>query len=192
MYVYTDELGNVVAISEKDVLVGDNYVYKFKYDGIIPEEPYLFTFKDGKFLPKPDSQVLPQLKERLKQQLKLIRKKKEKDGIVFVVNNNEYHLSTSLSTRTNLQAVIHSFQSGFLNPEKDRIIWKFDNERYLELDYNILLGIAKCVLDYIEKLFLAEKEHITQIESLTTVEAVKNYNIQDGWPECRYEFPSNG
>ena len=135
---------------------------------------------------------LTQLKDEVKQQVKSVRKQKEQEGIILVINSNEYHLSTSLSTRANLQAIIHSFQSGLLNPEKDKITWKFDDGKYLELDYNTLLNIAKCVLDYVEKLFLTEKEHITRIEGLNTREVVKNYNAQDGWPECRYEFPSNG
>ena len=131
---------------------------------------------------------LTQLKNEVKQQVKSVRKQKEQEGIILVINSNEYRLSTSLSTRANLQAIIHSFQSGLLNPEKDKITWKFDDGKYLELDYNTLLNIAKCVLDYVEKLFLAEKEHISKIERLRKRESVKSYNVNEGWPNNRYEL----
>ena len=43
------------------------------------------------------------------------------------------------------------------------------------------------MLNYVEKLFLAEKQHYEAIEQLTTIEEVQNYDLDQFWPSNEYE-----
>ena len=43
------------------------------------------------------------------------------------------------------------------------------------------------MLDYVEKLFLAEKQHYEAINGLSTIEEIQNYDIDQFWPSNEYE-----
>lgn len=67
-------------------------------------------------------------------------------------------------------------------PEGTRIKWKAATG-WIEVDLPTLRAAAEAVGDFIEALFDAEHAHYVAIDALTSVEAVRAYDIITGWPE---------
>ncbi|BAH76429.1 DUF4376 domain-containing protein [Solidesulfovibrio magneticus] len=67
-------------------------------------------------------------------------------------------------------------------PEGTRIKWKAATG-WIEVDLATLRTAAEVVGDFIEALFDAEHAHHVAINALTSVEAVRAYDITTGWPE---------
>ena len=131
--------------------------------------------------------TLDELKDRLKGEAKAVRKQKEADGIVVVgTDGTMFQFDTSLTGRANLQAVINSFQMGFLNPEADTVHWKFMDGRFYDLTYEQLKELAGFALHYVEALFKAESLHREAIEQLTSLEEAEQYDVNANWPSNEY------
>ena len=67
-------------------------------------------------------------------------------------------------------------------PQGTRIKWKAATG-WIEVDLPTLRAAAETVGDFIEALFDAEHAHHIAIDALTSVEAVRAYDITTGWPE---------
>ncbi len=73
MWVYTDADGNVITVSEKDILADGSYAQKYQYDGLIPSQLHLYQFDGSQFIQKPNaldilkSEKIAQLQEAAKQ-----------------------------------------------------------------------------------------------------------------------------
>ena len=113
------------------------------------------------------------------------RKQLENLGITLHTSAGDYIVDTSQIGRSNLQGTILTYEIGNLDKTSDAVPWKFENG-FLELNYNQLKEISAFVTDYIEKLFLAEKQHYDAIEQLTTIEEIQNYDLDQFWPSNEY------
>jgi hypothetical protein len=129
-----------------------------------------------------------ELKERLKQQIKSIRKQKENQGIEVVGQSGKvYKFDTSLVGRSNTQGVISAYQFGLLNPKTQTIHWKFLDGSFADLTYDQLKELASFMMDYVEKLFQAERQHYEVIDALNSRNEIKNYNKNQFWPANKYQ-----
>ena len=125
------------------------------------------------------------LKQQLRQKIHQIRKEKENSGINVSTTQGTFIVDTSQIGRSNLQGTILTYEIGILNKTSDSVPWKFENG-FLDLTYDQLKEIASFVTDYIEKLFLAEKQHYEAIEGLSTEEELQKYDTNQYWPLNNY------
>ena len=124
-------------------------------------------------------------KDALKTSVYQKRKQLENSGITIHTSQGDYIVDTSQIGRSNLQGTILTYEIGNLDKTSDTVPWKFENG-FLELNYDQLKEISAFVTDYIEKLFLAEKQHYDAIEQLTTIEEIQNYDLDQFWPSNEY------
>ena len=130
---------------------------------------------------------LSELKQELKDKIHKIKKDKENEGIIINVGTTaQYKLNCSLTSRTNIQAVLNAYQSGIFDTTTYTLQWKFDDGQFATIGYTQLQEVLKFMMDYLEKLFEAEKSHYASIDSLTTREAIKSYDINSNWPDNNY------
>jgi len=130
---------------------------------------------------------LSELKQEVKNKIHKIKKDKENYGILINVGTTaQYRMSCSLTARTNIQAVLNAYQSGVFDTTTYTLQWKFDDGQFVTIGYTQLQEMLKFMMDYLEKLFEAEKNHYASIDSLTTREAIKSYDINLNWPDNNY------
>ncbi len=136
----------------------------------------------------PDNLIpIDELKRRLKLQIKFFRKSKENQGIEVISQSNKvYEFDTSLIGRSNTQGVISAYQLGLLDPETQTIHWKFLDNSFIDLTYDQLKELASFMMDYVEKLFQAERQHYEAIDVLNDRDEIKNYNKDQFWPSNQY------
>lgn len=136
-----------------------------------------------------DLLTIDELKERLKRQIHIIRKEKENKGIVVIGSGgkNKYLFDTSLTGRSNTQGVISAFDMGFLDPQNDKVHWKFMDGVFMDIDYNQLKELAGFALKYVEALFIAEGNHYRNIDSLSSIDDAKKYDVNANWPSNEYK-----
>ena len=129
--------------------------------------------------------IINEEKERLSKLVAERRKSLEREGLVVKTSLGDFIVDTSQIGRSNLQGTILTYEIGLLDKATATVPWKFENG-FAELGYDQLKEIASFVVDYIEKLFAAEKQHNESISQLTTAEGIKRYDISQYWPSNEY------
>lgn len=175
-------------------------MYKLVQDGIIrlsdnafiPKDPanrhyreYLRWLAEGNE-PEPEF-TLEEIKERLKREIKTIRKQKEIDGIVIITKSVErLYIGTSENDKINILSVINAYDKGIISQDVTQD-WDFKNGIVKTLNYQQLVEIGSFMLDYVKKLFSAQRQHFVAIDSISTEEGLRNYNKDQFWHSNEYE-----
>jgi len=144
--------------------------------------------ENGVWRVKTKEDYLKELKQDLKNQVTQLRKQKENKGIIvkgFSNNPNIYRFDTSLTGRANTQAVLQAFSLGLIS-QNTTIHWKFLDGFFFDITLDQLHELAAFALDYVEKLFTAERNHHVTIDNLRSKDEAKHYDINVNWPSNKY------
>jgi hypothetical protein len=122
---------------------------------------------------------LPEFKDNIWEQVKLLRDEKIDAGVTVVGIGR---FDTDLTSRTNINAAVTSALTAKVTGMPFSITWKLQNNVTVELDADQMIAVGTAVTNYTTQCHARSEALNTEIYAATSLPELDAINIMQGWP----------